>query len=86
MTSKLVKFGVHTDNRKDDEGYASMGCGYLGCINVGTISHGTDGKSSFYCRNHFKNLGAGVDMPVTSEVGKGFLSKIYAELNKRKRN
>ena len=78
------KQAVTVDDHKDDDGYASMGCGHLGCINIGTISHGTDGKSPFYCRNHFRNKGQTFG-DVTSEVGQGFLAKIYAELDKRKR-
>lgn len=83
MKSKLVKY--ETGNEiKDDDGYAGMGCAHLGCINTGTISHGTDGKSPFYCRIHFRNKGQTFG-DVNSEVGQGFLAKIYAELDKRKR-
>ena len=74
-----------SNDERDDDGYASMGCGHLGCINIGTISHGTDGRSPFYCRNHFRQRGQTFG-EMTPEVGKGFLEKIYAELDKRKRN
>jgi len=83
MKSKLVKYEGTTEEKNDD-GYAAMGCAHLGCINIGTISHGTDGKSPFYCRNHFRNKGQTFG-DVNPEVGQGFLEKIYAELDKRKR-
>lgn len=65
--------------------YAGLKCGHYGCDNIGTISHGTDGKSPFYCRIHYKNMGQ-VNGQSTPGIGNEFLSKIYAELDKRKQN
>jgi hypothetical protein len=63
--------------------YAGLKCGHFGCDNIGTISHGTDGKSPFYCRIHYRNIGQ-TEGQVTPGVGNDFLARIYEHLNKSK--
>jgi hypothetical protein len=62
--------------------YAPLGCGHHGCGEIGTISHGTDGKSLFYCRNHYDPRGH--TFSTNPNLARKHLDQIYEHLGFKK--